>query len=266
MIWDKKKIQNPKSKIQTLYPSLTLGIIILFLFLSVSANAFSFAVFGDNHGDLRTLSIIFSKIRSDKDVAFAVNLGDIVNNGSADEYRRYSDFISKSGIKVYNVMGNHDAVLGGYKLFAKYFGKDYYSFDHENAHFVILNNSFRSFFDEAQKDFLIKDLEANKGKPTFVFFHKPTFDPSDVYTAYLASDRKMTEKMMEIFEKYRVRYVMAGHIHAYLKTQRNGIVYIVSGGAGGPLHLPASLGGFYHFVKITVDGDRIKDEVVRLYE
>ncbi|MFA4967559.1 MAG: metallophosphoesterase [Candidatus Margulisiibacteriota bacterium] len=240
--------------------------VILFLLLFQSSFAFSFAVFGDNHNDVNTLSTIFSKIKADKNIAFAVNLGDFVNNGSAADYKQYVDFIDKSGIKVYNVMGNHDAAHGGYKLFAKYFGKDYYSFDHENAHFLVLNNSFKVFFDKTQMDFLLKDLKANQGKPIFVFFHKPTFDPSEVYTNYLASDRKTAEKMMEIFKRYKVRYVMTGHIHAYLRAERDGVIYIVTGGAGGPLHLPASLGGYYHYVKVTVDGDQIKDEVVRLYE
>jgi hypothetical protein len=63
-----------------------------------------------------------------------------------------------------------------------------------------------------------------------------------------------------------VNYVFAGHIHGYASSKRNGTVYIVSGGGGGPLHLPEDFGGFYHYVKIKVEGENIFDKIVRVYE
>jgi len=226
--------------------------------------AFSFAVFGDNRDGDEIFSELLGKMNKDNEITFAVNTGDFVSSGKESEYKHYLNLIKKSRFKIYNVAGNHDMVGQGAKWFKKYFGPDVYSFDYENAHFIILNNSFEGVFDKRQNDFLISDLEANKKKQNFVFFHRPMFDPSEVYPNYVMSERKTAEELMEIFARYRVRYVIAGHIHGYAKATRDSVVYIVTGGAGAPLYLPNYLGGFNHYVKITVDGNKIKDEVIKL--
>ena len=237
---------------------------LIVLALIAPAHAFSFAVFGDNRdGDKIFLNII-GGINKDKEIAFAVNTGDLVPSGKESQYKNYINMTKKCQVKIYNVAGNHDLVGQGAKWFKKYLGPDVYSFSYENAHFIILNNSFKGLFDKRQNDFLLSDLEANKDKQNFVFFHRPMFDPSGVFPNYVMSERKTAEKLMEIFARYHVRYVIAGHIHGYAKATRDSVVYMISGGAGAPLYLPNYLGGFNHYVKITVDGKNIKDEVIKL--
>ena len=240
--------------------------IIWLLSLGEWSFAFSFAVFGDNRENLKIFSEVLDKLNHDPDITFAVNTGDMVMHGRKAEYERYIQLTKKCKVKIYPVMGNHDAVAGGYKIFAKYFGPNYYSFNYENAHFIVLDNSFRGTFDRRQYDFLISELKANQGKPIFVFFHKPVFDPSEIYPDYIMSERQTAKDLIGIFSKYRVRYVFSGHIHGYGRAERDGVVYIVTAGAGAPLYLPRWMGGFNHFVKVTVEGDKITDQVVKLYD
>ncbi len=263
MIWGSKTPSVPR---QARAVSLRGGMICIFLIFILynSSFAFSFAVFGDNRDGDKVFSEILDKINNDKEIEFAVSTGDFVSYGQKAQYEKYLNLTKKYRFKIYHVMGNHDAVLGGHKLFAKYFGPNYYSFDHKNSHFVILDNSFRGTFDGKQYNYLFSVLEANKGKNIFVFFHKPMFDPSETYPNYVMSERQIAEKLLEIFKKYRVRYVFAGHIHGYAKAERGSVIYLVTAGAGAPLYLPRYLGGFYHYVKITVEGDRIKDEVIKI--
>ncbi|MFA4906209.1 MAG: metallophosphoesterase [Candidatus Margulisiibacteriota bacterium] len=232
---------------------------------STQAWAFTFAVFGDNRDGEETFKLILNKLNADPP-AFAVNTGDFVSRGSKAEYEHYIKLIKGAKFKVYNVMGNHDEVYGGGKWFAKYFGPDHYSFDYENSHFIVLNNAFKGDFDKKQYDWLVADLKKNYGKNIFVFFHKPIFDPSETYPNYVMSERKTGQELMELFKRYKVRYVFTGHIHGYARAEREGVVYIVTAGAGAPLYLPRWMGGFNHYVKITVDGDRINEEVVKIYD
>lgn len=245
------------------YKSLFL-ILFLILFLSNSLYAFSFAVFGDSHSNTDIFKIILDKVNADQDIAFAVHVGDLVNYGKKTDYEKYLSLTKGRRVKIYQVMGNHDAVRGGYKLFQKYFGPAYYSFDRENAHFIILDNAFKGDFNQTQYNWLVADLQKNQGKPIFVFFHKPVFDPTELYSDYIMSERKTAEELRELFRKCRVRYVITGHIHGFGKAEREGVIYMLSGGAGGKLHLPYYLGGFYHYVKITVKGDKITDKAVKL--
>lgn len=238
--------------------------LLLIILIASSAHAFSFAVFGDNRDGDAVYKKILDKVNSDKTITFSVNTGDFVARGQESEYIKYQKMIKKSRVPIYHVMGNHDGVFGGWKFYKKYFGPDYYSFNYGNSHFIILDNAFKISFDKKQYNWLISDLKKNKQQHTFVFFHKPTFDVSGYYGNYVMSDRQASETMMELFQKYKVEYAFMGHVHGYARSERDGIVYTIAGGGGAPLYLPANAGGFYHYVKLTVDDDKIKDEVVKI--
>jgi len=241
---------------------------LVFFCLAVASRvfAFSFAVFGDNRDGDETFKLLVSKLNKEKAVAFAVNTGDFASNGSEEKYIAYMEMTSKLKAPVYNVLGNHDGVRGGWRIFQKYFGPLYYSFDFEDSHFVVLNNAFKESFGSAQFAWLKKDLAQTKARHKFVFMHKPVFDPSAIYPDYIMSGRAVTEELEKLFEKYKVDYVFAGHIHGYAKAERAGVTYIVTGGAGAPLYLPPEFGGFYHYVIITVEKGRVSDRVARVYD
>ncbi|MBU0574013.1 MAG: metallophosphoesterase [Candidatus Margulisbacteria bacterium] len=226
--------------------------------------SFSFVVFGDNQGNDRVFNKIIDSINHDPYISFAVHVGDMVDSPTEKEYQHFLGLIKRLNVKMFPTMGNHDAVYGGDKRFNKYFGRVYYSFDHKNSHFIVMDNSLKNSFGKKQFDWLITDLEKNKKVNTFVFFHKPLYDPSGIFLDYIMSSRETAEKLMDVFKTYHVKYVFFGHIHGYARSVRAGTTYILSGGAGGPLHLPPALGGFYHYVKITVKGDKIKSEVIKI--
>lgn len=236
------------------------------LLLSTCSFAFSFVVFGDNRDGEQTFKALIAKVNQEKDVAMAFNTGDFVTYGRESEYKHYKQLISALKAPVYHAMGNHDGVLGGWKNFAKYFGPEYYSFDYQNCHFIVLNNAFRQSFDAAQFEWLKKDLAAAGERHKFVFMHRPTFDPSEIYKDYVMSGREVTQELMRLFSKNKVDYVFAGHIHGYARAERDGVTYIVTAGAGAPLYLPPGFGGFNHYVKIEVDNDKITDRVIKIYE
>jgi carbamate kinase len=42
----------------------------------------------------------------------------------------------------------------------------------------------------------------------------------------------------------------------------DGVVHVISGGGGAPVYDREENGGFFHFVRVTVDGDKISAEVI----
>jgi len=247
--------------------------IILFTFVFVlpafalsSAEVFSFVVFGDPHNNDDVFVPLLKKISQEPDLAFAVNCGDLVAPNNEADFRHYLKTISAVNLKIYHVPGNHDLVGRGEVYFKKYIGDLYYSFDYGNSHFIVLNNAFARYFNRAQFKWLKNDLANNHQRHTFVFLHRPTFDPSEIYADYMMSGREVVEELMGLFEKYKVDYVFAGHLHGYAKTTRNNVTYVITGGGGAPLYLPHDLGGFYHYIKINVAGDRVSDKIIRLYD
>ena len=42
----------------------------------------------------------------------------------------------------------------------------------------------------------------------------------------------------------------------------DGIVHVITGGGGAPVYDREEDGGFFHFVRVTVDGDTVSGEVI----
>jgi Icc protein len=229
-----------------------------------SDNSFSFVVFGDNQEGYAVFEKLIEKVNGERGVSFAISLGDMVSEANRKDYQNYLNMISKLKPKLYTVPGNHDLAGNGYKYYLEFFGPFYYSFDYKNSHFIVLNNAFDVSFNAKQFSWLKNDLAKTDKENIFVLMHRPTFDPTEIYSGYVMSGREIVAQLMELFEKNGVDYVFAGHIHGFARVRRNGIVYIVSGGAGGRLHLLPAFGGFHHYIRVDVDGNKISDKVERI--
>jgi 3',5'-cyclic AMP phosphodiesterase CpdA len=242
--------------------------VLLFILFSSQAFAttFSFAVFGDSHNGYEIYKKILKKVGQDRSIVFAVHVGDFTEAGTLAEYQKYLSINKTANFPIYSVLGNHDAYKGGWRNFLKLIGPLNYSFDYENSHFIVVNNAFRGFFDLDQLYWLEKELKTNKDKNLFVFFHKPLFDPLEMDNNHVMDSRHLAEKLEALFSQYRVKYVFAGHLHAYGRADKDGVTYIVASGAGTPKLMPALIGGIYHFVKVTVSDDRAGDEMIELGE
>lgn len=237
-----------------------------FFIFCFGSNAYSFVVFGDNQGNYRVFGDLVSRLKQEKGLAFIVSVGDFTANGELQDYQKARGMISQLNLPFYQVMGNHDGVAGGWRNFLRYFGRFYYSFDYQGDRFIFLNNAFKESFDREQFNWLREELGKGGARHIFVFMHKPIFDPSEIYKDHIMSGREVLQELMRLFKKYKVDYVFAGHIHGYAKAERDGVTYIVTAGAGAPLYLPPEFGGFYHYVRVEVEGGKIKDRVVRIYE
>jgi len=162
--------------------------------------------------------------------AFVIVLGDLVNKeGNADQIREFLRISKKidPAIPLHYVAGNHDVgaeptpeLLAAYR---QNIGPDYYSFRSGPVYGIILNSSLIMDSDKAEAEYekqnswLKRELETAKesGAPQIVvFLHHPLFlkDPGEPaqYSNLPLERRKI---MLELFHRYNVRYVFAGHIH-----------------------------------------------------
>jgi 3',5'-cyclic AMP phosphodiesterase CpdA len=184
----------------------------------------------------------------------------------------------------------NDTLLGLYKKDTGQ-AEPYGSFDYGDSHFIALdsdepapsndpcNCSSQTNKDKGEKptgyisanqmELLKKDLKANKTKAhVFIFLHRPL-------VGYQGKDQLCSANVTEmqtIFKDYpNVSYVVAGHQHLYYNPQGTNEFgpppertdparvpfYLVSGGAGAPLHKK----GFYHYLVFTVDHATVSVQV-----
>jgi len=259
-------------------------ITVLIIFLCWLASGFTiafikpirFAVIGDTHVGLE--DSIYKQVINElknEDIDFIINLGDITQSGLKTQYNEYIDATNSLDIPVYNVIGNHDIEGNGKTLYEDYFGASYRSFNYEGLHIIFLDNVSQSGLGNAQKEWLEQDLAEND-KPVIVCMHIPVYDPTKKFPnrCFMDDDSRYLTKLAEV---YNVKYILAGHVHGYAKGEKNGVVYIISGGAGGKLtmqrHRQNNFGcshivydgvTFHHYILMEYNGQTLTDNYIKI--
>ena len=145
-------------------------------------------------------------------------------------------------------------------------GERHYSFKApgSSVRFFALDSNY---MDEAQLDWLDKELAASGSDWKICFFHHPLYSSGGRH----GSNVPLREQLEPLFLRHGVDVVFAGHEHFYerLKPQ-NGIYYFTSGGAaklrrGDIRSTPMTAKGFdegYHFMLVQIAGDEMHFEVI----
>ncbi|KUK81566.1 MAG: Metallophosphoesterase [Petrotoga mobilis] len=253
--------------------------------LDEDIDTFRFIVYGDTQIYDERHAYIVNRIVEDSDLntAFILKPGDHTEEGTSE--KSWSIFFESayplsSQIPYYMVLGNHErnSILY-YRAFELPSGggdysKRWYSFDYGNSHFVILDSNIleSSNLYEKQMKWLEEDLKNNNDKKfIFVAFHHPFWTTATEYgnmEENLPNGHFNTKNWLPIFEKYGVDVVINGHIHAYERHFKDGIMFITSGGGGAklntnhgadplPWHVKHVLGKL-HYVIFDVYEDSIK--------
>jgi predicted phosphodiesterase len=261
------------------------------------AGNLSFAVLGDS-GQGSTSQYRTAALLRTNTPDLVMHCGDIVYSAFNPE-RADTRCLSVYGAHMrttpyFFVLGNHDTYWSPYAkpatdafalptnnvplevhLADKTSPEHYYSFDHGDAHFVVLFSPSVSFYKFAtltntQMLWLEADLAATTKPWKFLFMHMPVntssahrFDDADANDIY---DRiELQETLLPLAQKYGVQVMFAGHDHCFERFVPVGGVHMVTTGAGGVALYGASewdLGSaqFYavhHFVKVDITGETL---------
>ncbi|MCE4564912.1 metallophosphoesterase [Maribellus sp. CM-23] len=197
-------------------------------------------------------------------------------------YTLFTQTTKKLNMPMYSTMGNHE-VFGlyeksgvdpsheeyGKKMYEDRITQRYYSFDHKNWHFVVLDGvgftedrRYYGHVDEEQLEWLKNDLAKNgKERPVAVSIHIPLLsigqqimnDP----TAPLSQGAVVTNAhdVIKILEQYNTKLVLQGHLHFLEDIYYNGIHYITGGAVSAQWWQGPRFGMEEGFLKIDVSGD-----------
>jgi len=103
------------------------------------------------------------------DPAFILHTGDMVNSGTAREFKHYAGLLQDIAVPVVHVAGNHE-IRYGRSTYEKWFGACNWSFDYGGCRFIGLDNPGGRF---GKRDFEFVKAHLDAQVPTFVLFHKP---------------------------------------------------------------------------------------------
>ena len=224
---------------------------------------FSFAVAGDVHS-----SSIFEKLRRSlrtEPLSFLMLLGDTVHHPTPG----YRDFLRAELVEepplpfpIFCVVGNHDVDPRTFPVsrFEETFGPTNFAFEYRACLFIVLRVLPKPAPVGESLAFLEPVLKTRPAdcRRVFVFTHCPLMSFGPVVSPVADAG-----KFIELFDRYKVDYVVCGHQHSFARTKVQDTVYLVSGGAGGKLD-PTGDGSFHHAVVLTVAADKVSEKVVRV--
>jgi len=214
-----------------------------------STDDYSFVVYGDTQKYVNMHSRVVQRMYAENP-SFVIHCGDLVEKG--DSTQDWIDFFKSMrplGQKVpyYTVLGNHE-----YNTFNYYsalslpkgggnYEKRWYSFEYGDIFFIMLDSNILTGDPNfaAQTAWLEDQLKNSQNKRyRFLVFHHPFWTTSQEYGPMkenLAQGHELTEFWFDLFIKYNVQAVFNGHIHGYERYFKDGIMFVTSGGSGGPL-------------------------------
>ncbi len=227
-------------------------------------NDFRYSILGDRTGGHQEQ--IYGRVWREVDLLhpdFVINVGDTIEGnrnhqtmtvewqGLRNVWERYKHF------PLYFTPGNHDIWSNESEaLYRQETGRNtQYSFNYQDAHFTVLDNSRTADLSPGQLDFLDRDLAAHaERRPKFVFFHKPFWIPP-------IRSGQPPPGLHAIVKKHHVDHVISGHGHQFVRLPYDGVIYMEVGSSGGRLGGLARSEGFrqgwfYHHVLVRVKGSR----------
>lgn len=225
----------------------------------------TFAVLGDSRNSREVFERLLEQINHDRDIAFAIHLGDLVQDGQLPQYRFFIEQVRKNLKKpLLTVIGNHEVKNKGRQLYHDIFGPYYYSFQVKNNYFIVVDDASKTSLNEAQLGWLAEELKKAQAFPRrFVFLHIPLFDPREG-EEYRGVPEESRRRLKELLQQYQVTHIFAAHIHGYYAGKWAGVPYTITGGAGAKITGTDPQHYFFHYLKVSIKGDKVRVEVQRL--
>ena len=216
------------------------------------STAFAFLLYGDSQSN----PVVWGKVAElgwKERPNFAVLAGDLVDRGgNLDDW--LVEFFPPANVlmrrvPVYTVLGNHeDDHENYYKYMHNPAPEYYYTFTYGNTQFFMIDTNRSVEEGSEQYEWLETELAKSTATWKIAIHHHPPYssEENDHGNSWTGSTSYGTHarNLVPLYEHYGVDFCLFGHVHMYERTwpllegsvnQKNGVIYINSGGAGGGL-------------------------------
>jgi UDP-2,3-diacylglucosamine pyrophosphatase LpxH len=236
------------------------------LALAFSApSEFHFVLLGDRTGEVQ--AGIFEKVLQQAAAskpAFLLSVGDTIqglHDATAESEWKDVDRILAPYRKIplYLAPGNHDIwSAASERLFRQHAGHPpHYSFDYDDAHFAVVDNSRSDAMPAGELEWLEADLRDHETAAVkMVISHRPSW----LMDAALGNTNSALHRMAK---RYAVCCMIAGHVHQLIHAELEGVTYFAAPSAGGHLRLSGKYedGWFFGWTNVQVKGREVRFEV-----
>jgi predicted phosphodiesterase len=236
---------------------------------------FEFLVAADHQDDSAAHQRVADRMAAAGSPLMLINAGDLTQHATTAGYRSYFNIERAllGRVPVFPAIGNHDAEsLPNWHRFLALPGNErWYSVRLGPAAFHALSTEDSLLPGSSQYEWLRGELAADSADPAvrhvFVHCHLPPYTTNTVY----GGNADVRQHLGPLFERFGVRIVFSGHVHAYEHSRVNGVHYIITGGGGAALargwNPPQAWTVYreatYEFLLVSVRGDTIVSRGIR---
>jgi 3',5'-cyclic AMP phosphodiesterase CpdA len=179
---------------------------------------------------------------------FVLMAGDLTEQGTERELRRFKDELAGLRLPLYATLGNHE--LGdrpdGYH---RHFGRGSFRFQYAGTQVTLLDSASATIAPTAYR-WLERWLDEGRDRLHVVAMHIPPLDPAGTRNGAFAS-RFEASKLLAMLAGGGVDLTVYGHVHSYYGFTNAGIPAYISGGGGA---IPERFDGVgRHFLVIDAD-------------
>lgn len=186
-----------------------------------------FVLMGDTQRFYDEADKFVKSVNQQDDLDFVIHAGDISDFGLAKEFKWVNDIMKKINVPYVTVVGNHDLIANGPKVYKEMFGPLNFSFIYSGVKFIFYDsNAIEYAYDGTVPDlnWIEKEL-----KDTAVYdwaipvSHIPPYNPDTDLSKEVAF-----VNMLALNGK--VNLSLHGHEHSFSEEEKygNGITYLVS--------------------------------------
>ncbi|MFH1772477.1 MAG: metallophosphoesterase [Candidatus Omnitrophota bacterium] len=233
-------------------------------------------IYGDTQGPnhLDHQKIVSSMMESNPAIVF--HTGDCVRYGyKPGDWEIFNTITSslRSKALFYPAVGNHD-VKKESKLFFDNFelpnNEGWYTVDYGSIRFIILNSEDNLRKGSKQHKWFEAELAKTGGDIKFIvaIWHHSPFHSGEKKPEFEKIRKEIASDVIPLLEKYKVDIVFSGHKHFYERLEKNGVIYVVTGGGGGILSDVVSIDPNskvreiqHHFCRLTVSDNKMNIDV-----
>ncbi|WP_027328888.1 glycosyltransferase [Marinimicrobium agarilyticum] len=223
---------------------------------------YQFAVVGNINNSVGVFENRIIPTLNQSGVDFLVSAGNAISSGGEDKYRALYGSLSHLDIPFLLTFGEQEYEDFGSFRFYEHFGPYFYNFSLGQSQFIFLDSTGKTPW-RWQIEWLKGLLSDTRQGPVFLFINHPLkkiehdllFDREDHYLP----DSPFRDALLTLIEQHNVTAVFSANLPVFSRQLDDDTLFITTGGAGGLVLNDDT--SFYHYVKVTVNGDQVQTEL-----
>jgi 3',5'-cyclic AMP phosphodiesterase CpdA len=194
-----------------------------------SDSTLKIALLSDPHYHFNDLKDALDRINDREDIAFIIVTGDLTENGLQKEFELFHGLMAGSKKPYLTVIGNHDYLSNGGKVYEQMFGQFNYAFTFQGVKFVMWDNVAWESNKAADWNWLKHSLQHKRSdEDRAIFHHTIPFSHIPPFDKQLSDSANVFH---ELLRENNVEISVHGHKHEYTNDELfgGGVRYVTVG-------------------------------------